>query len=607
MKRFGLFVMICATGALAAPWFMNLAPTTPPTDRRSAGAAVRRTSPEVYVGYGGFVSGTGSVAQLISFRPGTNAWTTAASTTAARERHGFAYDPVHDVFVVAGGVNGATVTDTVFLVNGSSLTQTAPPSPATRPSSRLDSLLQWIPPLQKFLYYGGRTSVFANSHVGDSWTLDVADGGVTWAVLGGSNPPARGASCNGVDPATGKVYMFGGEGSSNLADTWVFSPDAGWSSLTVTGTVPSARAFSACTWDENIHQLVLYGGATNTPVGGLFTFDPATNVWTSFSPTVNPGPLSDTVAAYSPALGGVVFFAGQNAAAAYTHETWLLTWNSPPAVDAGPDFSIGENVTATLLGSASDPDGDMFTVAWTQTLGPAVTLSNTGALQPTFTTPTVFAPTQLRFVLTGTDALGAASDAVTVTILNDVDEAPVADAGPDQTVNGNVLVTLAGSGSDPNLDPITAYSWAQIAGPAVTLSSTSIGNPTFTSPMLAGDTPLTFTLQVTAGGAQSPLDGVVVLVRSSAVDAGSADAGAGDAGTDGGARDAGGTDAGGTDAGAPDAGVADAGTDDAGSADDAGTSGPRVYAVGCGCTEVPTSSAWWLAGVVAFSARRRAR
>ena len=256
---------------------------------------------------------------------------------------------------------------------------------------------------------------------------------------------------------------------------------------------------------------------------------------------------------------------------------------------------------ATLLGSASDPDGDIFTVAWTQTPGPAATLSNTGALQPTFTTPTVFAPTQLRFVLTGTDALGAASDDVTVTVLNNVDEAPVADAGPDQTVNGNVLVTLAGSGSDPNLDPVTAYAWAQLAGPAVTLSSTSIGNPTFTSPMVAGDTPLTFTLQVTAGGGQSALDAVVVLVRGSALDAGSADAGEGDAGTDGGASDAGGTDAGVSDAGT------DAGTDDAGNADDAGTSGPRMYAVGCGCTEVPTSSAWWLAGVVAFFARRRAR
>src|SRR3989304_5363553 len=45
-------------------------------------------------------------------------------------------------------------------------------------------------------------------------------------------------------------------------------------------------------------------------------------------------------------------------------------------------------------------------------------------------------------------------------------QAPIANAGPDQTVNEGALVNLNGSGSsDPNLDPLT-FSWTQTAGPA---------------------------------------------------------------------------------------------------------------------------------------------
>jgi outer membrane protein OmpA-like peptidoglycan-associated protein len=59
------------------------------------------------------------------------------------------------------------------------------------------------------------------------------------------------------------------------------------------------------------------------------------------------------------------------------------------------------------------------------------------------------------------------------------DLAPIADAGPDQTLPGAATVTLDGSGSyDPNGDKIT-YQWQQIGGPAVTLSSPTTAITTF--------------------------------------------------------------------------------------------------------------------------------
>jgi hypothetical protein len=166
------------------------------------------------------------------------------------------------------------------------------------------------------------------------------------------------------------------------------------------------------------------------------------------------------------------------------------------------------------LGS-SDPDGDALTYAWTQTAGPAVTLSSATAARPTFTAPAVTAATDLIFSLEVADPSLNDTDTITVTVRppSPVNQAPVALAGLNQTgIVSGTIVTLDGSSSyDPDGDPLT-YAWTQTAGVAVTLSSATAARPTFTAPAVTAVTDLLFELRV-SDGSLSATDPVRITVQ----------------------------------------------------------------------------------------------
>jgi hypothetical protein len=97
-------------------------------------------------------------------------------------------------------------------------------------------------------------------------------------------------------------------------------------------------------------------------------------------------------------------------------------------------------------------------------------------------------------------------------------QAPIANAGSDQNVNANALVTLDGSGSsDPDGNLPLTYYWTQTGGPAVTLSNPAIVAPSFTAP--SDPAVLTFILAVTDSlDLPDPTpDEVVVTIQSSRI------------------------------------------------------------------------------------------
>ena len=92
--------------------------------------------------------------------------------------------------------------------------------------------------------------------------------------------------------------------------------------------------------------------------------------------------------------------------------------NVAPSADAGEDQSVKEGVTVVLDSTGStDADGTIASRIWNQTGGtPAVILSNSGAIKPTFTAPDVDSSTVLTFSLVVTDDEGATSSADTVQV-----------------------------------------------------------------------------------------------------------------------------------------------------------------------------------------------
>ncbi|MFL5301210.1 MAG: PKD domain-containing protein [Anaeromyxobacteraceae bacterium] len=195
----------------------------------------------------------------------------------------------------------------------------------------------------------------------------------------------------------------------------------------------------------------------------------------------------------------------------------------PPVADAGQAQSAVSGQLVVLNGSAStDPNGLPLTYAWTQTAGPAVTLSSPIAMKPAFTAPgapDVTAPTDLVFSLTVSDSSGAPTSApatVTITVSPGTGLAPLADAGPALSVASNVLVNLNGLGSRDLNTPALAltYLWSQIGGPAVLLDATDVATPAFRAPQVAlGATAvLTFQLDVTNSAGLGASSTVTVTV-----------------------------------------------------------------------------------------------
>jgi cyclophilin family peptidyl-prolyl cis-trans isomerase len=181
--------------------------------------------------------------------------------------------------------------------------------------------------------------------------------------------------------------------------------------------------------------------------------------------------------------------------------------------DAGATVfrTAGENVV--LHGLYPGDDGTAA-YRWQQTEGPNATLSDPNVREPNFIAPNVDVDSVLTFGLTVTTPTGGTStDSVSI----GVSPAPQADAGSDQTVGPNLPVTLQGVNKGQGM---VTFSWRQTNGPTIQMSDPNSAEVTFTSPVVAEATTLTFELAVKNPADRTSTDSVNVRVIPTQADAG---------------------------------------------------------------------------------------
>ncbi len=189
-----------------------------------------------------------------------------------------------------------------------------------------------------------------------------------------------------------------------------------------------------------------------------------------------------------------------------------------PTADAGPEQIVEENTTVILSGSNSnDSDGVITLYEWTQLDGTAVQLSDPYAAQPAFIAPDVGPDGEsLSFRLSVEDDCGLRAESTDACVVNVswVNVSPVADAGPDQTVDEDSTVTLDGSNSGDTDGSIVSYRWTQIGGGiSVGLSDPNAVQLSFAAPDVGlEDKSLNFQLTVTDDGGLRSTDTCVVNV-----------------------------------------------------------------------------------------------
>jgi len=193
----------------------------------------------------------------------------------------------------------------------------------------------------------------------------------------------------------------------------------------------------------------------------------------------------------------------------------LVILNQLPIADAGPDQTVNEGQFVLLNGSNStDPDDGIASYHWIQIDEPKVNLSDPNVNQPTFTAPDVDSGgAALTFELTVIDHNGNQGKDVCTVNVTWQNEPPQANAGTDQTVDEEVVVTLDGSSSLDIDDGIVSYLWTQTGRQTVTLSNPASSKPTFTAPNVGPDgASLAFNLTVTDAGGLQNTDSCIVNI-----------------------------------------------------------------------------------------------
>ena len=184
---------------------------------------------------------------------------------------------------------------------------------------------------------------------------------------------------------------------------------------------------------------------------------------------------------------------------------------APVVANAISDASTNEDATYSLSLSNVFSDFDSGdSCAYTMSGAPSTLSISSGTISGTPLNADVGDHT---ITVSCSDGSLSVSDQYVLTVVN-VNDAPSASAGSDQTPTEGATVTLDASGSSDDDGDSMTYAWSQDSGTTMSLSSTSSATPTFTAPEATANYALVFTVTVTDDNGGSDTDSVTITVSA---------------------------------------------------------------------------------------------
>lgn len=337
------------------------------------------------------------------------------------------------------------------------------------------------------------------------WAFHAQDDGVVGVGCTTSSIQAIQAAGNPVKPLM-TLYANGGhwiwdrayDTEYNWANPNLYEWLLGQNKSLAVNTLPVANAGPDITISSVLGTATLSGASSSDPDGTIVRY-----IWNKISgPSV--GNILSVVS-----TNGITGLTGLLTAGTYVYELTVVDnrggvskdqvvvnvsltggggqGNVAPVANAGPDQTITlPTNSVSLNGSASsDADGNITAYSWTKVSGGTANFSSTNSAS---TTVSGLTQGSYVFALTVTDNAGATNTAnvkVTVNGAGSSNKAPIANAGPDQTITGSSTNLNGASSSDPD-GSIASYNWSKLSGPtSYAISNSAIANP-IVSNLVAG-------------------------------------------------------------------------------------------------------------------------
>lgn len=283
--------------------------------------------------------------------------------------------------------------------------------------------------------------------------------------------------------------------------------------IDTTNAVPVANA--GVDQQVSMGQLVTLDGSNSHDADG----DLLTYKWTITSPSNTQAVLSDS-AAVMPTLTikehgmyVVQLIVNDGKVDSAPDTVSLEVGNVKPVANAGVDQNNDPGNQIQLDGSlSSDVDGDLLNYSWRIVSAPdnsVAEIVGANTVNPTIT-PDQYGIYTIELVVND----GVVNSDADTMVINTLNNRPVADAGPDQSVRVNDVVALNGTNSsDADGDPLT-YTWSVLSKPAG--SSAALTDPAAGTPGITIDKAGSYVIQliVNDGIQDSEADTVVLTTTN---------------------------------------------------------------------------------------------